>query len=355
MRVLLLGGSGLLSGAAARRFLAAGCEVTALTRGGRERARHERLAHLTADRRDAASLERALGGTRFDLTADFLAYDAADIERLLAVPGFEPGRLAMISTGQVYLVTADPRPPFREEDADRPLLPEPAPGTRDHDEWAYGMGKRAAEAALLDGGRRRGLPTLALRVPVIQGEEDGRDSRRLWAWLERLRDGGPVLLPEGGAQRVRFLYATDAAEALLALAAAPRWPGEPALNLAQPDEPTLRDFLEQVATLAGVAPRFVPVPAADLRAAGLADTCAPYWGRWCSRPDPARAVAALGIRPRSTAVYLPDVVRAHLEHPPERSHPGYARREEELALAARLAARRRRGARAGRARRGASA
>ena len=339
LRVLLLGGSGLLSGAAARRFTAAGHDVTSVTRGRRERIAHPRLVHVGADRTDAAALAAALGGERFDLTLDYLAYDAADVERLLAVPGLEPGRLVLISTGQVYLVTAEPRPPFREADADRPLMAEPRSGTRDHDEWAYGMGKRAAEAALLAGGRRRGLQTLALRVPVIQGEADGRGSRRLWAWLERLRDGGPVLLPDDGAQRVRFLHAGDAAKALLALADASRWPGEPALNLAQPDEPTLREFLEQVAALAGVAPRFVPVPARELRAAGLADTCAPYWGRWCSRPDPTRAIAALGVRPRATPEYLPGVVRAHLEQPPGRSHPGYARRAEELALAARLAER----------------
>jgi nucleoside-diphosphate-sugar epimerase len=158
------------------------------------------------------------------------------------------------------------------------------------------MGKRAAEAALSARASSRSLPTLSLRLPVIQGEADGHASRRLWAWLERMRDGGPVLLPDGGVQRVRFLYAADAARALVALAGIERWPDEPALNLAQPDEPTLREFLEQVAADAGLASRFVPVSTAELERAGLAETCAPYWGRWCSRPDPSRALL-LGFAP----------------------------------------------------------
>lgn len=214
---------------------------------------------------------------------------------------------------------------------------EPPPGTRDHDEWAYGIGKRAAEAALREIAGARGTPALSLRLPVIQGERDGQGSRRLWAWLERMRDGGPVLLPEGGVQRVRFLHASDAAAALVALVGIEAWPGEPALNLAQPDEPTLREFLEQVAALAGLAPSFVTADAATLAESGLADSCAPYWGRWCSRPDPARGMEVLDIRPRGVAEYLPGVVQAHIAHPPAASHPGYGRRAEELALAERLA------------------
>lgn len=332
----MLGASGLLSGAALDAFLAAGHEVRAVSRGRRPRREHERLVNVVADRGDVRSLVAVLGGRKFDFTADFLAYDAGDVDRLLAIPGFEPGRLAMISSGQVYLVTASPRPPFREEDAEAALMVEPQAGTRDHDEWAYGMGKRGAEAALRDGAARRGMPAIALRLPVIQGERDGDGSRRLWAWLERMRDGGPVLLPNDGVQRVRFLHAGDAARALVALAAMNDWPAEPALNLAQPDEPTLREFLERIASHAGLAPRFVPVSNAILRAEGLADTCAPWWGRWCSRPDPTRAFERLNLRTRMSDDYLPGVVRAHLEHLPERSHPGYARRAEELALAARL-------------------
>ena len=337
MRILLLGGAGLLSGAALDACLRAGHEVCAITRGRRALPERRGLTQRLADRRDTGSLASVLAGEHFDFTVDFLAFDGDDVEHLLAIPGFEPGRLVMISTGQVYLVTASPRPPFREPDADGPLMAEPAPDSRDHAEWAYGMGKRAAEAALRSLAAARGLPALALRLPVVQGEVDGSTSRRLWAWLERMRDGGPVLLPEAGAQRVRFLYAGDAARALVTLASSERWPAEPAWNLAQPDEPTLREFLDQVATLAGLSPRFVSVSAAELAGAGLTNSSAPYWGRWCSRPDPSLALQQLKMRMRAVPQYLPDVVRAHLSHPPRDSHPGYAQRATELELAARLA------------------
>jgi len=337
MRVLLLGGSGLLSGAALSAFVRMGHDVHALTRGERALLGGEHLTHLRADRTRAADLSGVLQDQRFDFTVDFLAFDAPDVDRLLAVKGFDPGRLVAISSGQVYLVTASPKPPFREEDADRPLMREPASDTRDHGQWAYGMGKRAVEAALARARGANGLRALALRLPVVQGEEDRVGSRRLWAWIERMLDGGPVLLPEEGQQVVRFVHAADVAEALLALAMLREWPAHAALNLAQPDETTLREFLVRVAEHAGVAPRFVSVDRARLEREGLADSCAPYWGRWVSRPDPARAAELLGARPRPLAEYLPGVVKAHLVPPRPQSHQGYAHRAQEISLARALA------------------
>jgi nucleoside-diphosphate-sugar epimerase len=334
MRILLLGGSGLLSGAARAAFLAAGHEVSVLSRGERALPAAERLHTLRGDRHDSAALAAVLTGERFDFTADFLAFDGDDVARLFAVPGFASGPLTLISSGQVYLVTATSRPPFREADADAPLISEPTPGTRAHANWVYGMGKRSAEAALIRAGTAHGVRTLALRLPVVQGEADGNSSRRLWGWLERLRDGGPVLMPEGGVQPVRFVYAGDAAAALVRLAEGHPWPQQPALNLAQPEECSLYSFVAEVARLAGLPARFVPLSSAVLTEAGLADSCAPYWGRWCSRPDPAAAFAALGMRTRDVAEYLPSVVRAHLASPPTTSHEGYEHRAQELALAA---------------------
>ena len=66
-----------------------------------------------------------------------------------------------VSSGQVYLVGEQRRPPFRESDAAMPLMPEPVAGTRDHANWRYGVGKRAAERAALELQARQGTRTTA--------------------------------------------------------------------------------------------------------------------------------------------------------------------------------------------------
>jgi nucleoside-diphosphate-sugar epimerase len=290
---------------------------------------------LRADRNDAAALEAALEGHRFDLTVDFLVYREQDVERLLLAPHASLGRYVMISTGQVYLVTEGAEPPFREDDAKGPAMAEPEAGTQDHVQWSYGIGKRRAERALFGLRATHGLRATALRLPILQGEGDA--TLRLWAWIERLLDGGPVLLPDGGERPVRHLDVADLAAAIVTLAGVEA-PRHAAYNLAQPDVVTFRGFLERVAKAAGVRPKFVDASWDEIRSAGIDLAALPYAGRWASVLDPARAAGEWGFAGTPTDAWLPRAVRWHLEHRPARSHEGYAQRPRELELAARLGA-----------------
>ena len=330
LEILLIGGSGFMGRHVARELLAAGHRVATLSRG--RRPSFEGVTFLTADRRDPRSLVQALEGRRFDATVDFLVYDSGDIETLRGVEG-RLGRYVMISTGQVYLVGEGVVPPCREQDVERPLRPEPGTGTRDHAEWSYGVRKRSAERAMLTWTEARGEAGLALRLPIVQGDGDG--SLRLWAYLERMLDGGPLVLPEGGRRPTRFLHAGDLAQMVRRLAR-PTKPVSPAYNLAQPEVVPLGEFLKRIAVIAGLDVRFVDAPWAECRAAGLDEAFSPYAGEWTSVLDPSRAVEECEFRGTRLDDYLPGVVRWHLEHRPATSHSGYAQRARELELAARL-------------------
>jgi nucleoside-diphosphate-sugar epimerase len=332
IEILLIGGSGFMGRQIARTLLTAGHRVTVLSRGRRDAPMG--VTTLLADRDDPVSLAAALENRRFDLTVDFLVYDAADLERLLLVPYAALGRYFMISSGQVYLVTEGGEPPYQEEDAERPVRPEPTPGTRDHDNWTYGLGKRRAEKVLLALRSTHGVRGVALRLPIVQGEAD--DSLRLWAYLERMLDGAPLVLPDGGVRLTRFLPAADLARALARLVESPA-PRNAVYNLAQPEVVPLRDFLERVAHAAKLKPRFVDASWDECRAVGLNEDFSPYAGDWVSVLDPSRAAAEWGFLGTRLDEYLPDVVRWHLEHRPPRSHPGYAQRAHERELATRLA------------------
>jgi nucleoside-diphosphate-sugar epimerase len=331
MRLLLIGGNGFLGGHCARALVAAGYEVTVLSRGNS--AAVPGTENLVADRKDAAALAGAIEGRRFDFTVDFAAYEASDVERLLLVPYAALGRYAMISTGQVYLVTESAVAPFREEDSDRPLRPEPQAGTHDHGNWVYGTGKRRAEGALLSLRSSHGVRGLILRLPIVLGAHDA--SLRLWGYLERMLDGGPLVLPDGGRRPVRFLLADDLARMVRQLVET-RPPREAVYNLAPPDFLTLRELLERAARAAGVAPRFVDASWDEVFEAGLDRWFSPFASQWVSMLDPSRAGAELGFLGTRMEEYLPGVVRWNLENRPASSHFGYAQRELEVALAARL-------------------
>jgi nucleoside-diphosphate-sugar epimerase len=194
------------------------------------------------------------------------------------------------------------------------------------------VGKRRAEQSLRALRASHGVRATILRLPIVQGEGDG--TLRLWAWLERMLDGGRVPLPDAGERLTRFVHAGDVGRVLLRLLDGPP-PREIAYNLAQPDVLPLREFLERVARAAGVMARFVDLPWDELESAGIARSSLPYAGRWVSVLDPSLAAAELGFACSRVDEYLPGVVRWHLENRPARSHSGYAQRALELELAAR--------------------
>jgi len=330
-RLLVLGGTGYLGAPAARALRAAGHDVTSLSRSGRSPA--DGMRAIAADRSDPDALARALEGERFDVTVDFAAYDSADVERLLLIPHAALGLYILISSGQVYLVTENPPIPSREEDSERPLLAEPAVGTPDHGQWAYGIGKRRAERAALVLRDSHGVRAVVLRLPVIHGEGDPR--RRLWRYLERLKDGGPVILPDDGAQATRYLWVEDVARAVVRVLGIER-PREAVYNLAGPEIVPLREFLERAARALGApAPRFVSAGREEIAAAGLDAMAWPLSGRWSSVLDPARAEAEWGFTGTPLDDWLPRVVRALCDHPPDPIEGEDARRVRELAFAAR--------------------
>jgi nucleoside-diphosphate-sugar epimerase len=149
-------------------------------------------------------------------------------------------------------------------------------------------------------------------------------------------DGSPIVLPVGGARPVRFLHAGDLARVLAWLAVSPV-PRGATYNLAQPEVVSLREFLERVARAASVKPRFIDVSWDECRAAGLDEEFSPYAGAWVSVLDPSRAATEWGFMGTRLDDYLPGVVRWHLRHRPDTSHPGYAQRARERELASRLA------------------
>jgi nucleoside-diphosphate-sugar epimerase len=241
------------------------------------------------------------------------------------------GHYVFISTGQVYLVR-EPRPsPARETDYEGTVMPEPPAGHADHGDWAYGVGKRACEDALAEAFARDGFPSTRLRVPVMNGERD--HTRRLEGYLWRLLDGGPLLLPDGGTQRLRHVYGRDVSRAIAGLLGQRQTFGQ-AYNLCQEEMPTLAELVGMLGDILGSAPRLRPVARAAVEAAGLDPVrVSPFSGRWLSLLDPARAREELGFRPTPLPAYLGSIAASFLAHPPDSPPDGYADRRRELALA----------------------
>src|SRR5688572_983443 len=103
MRVLIIGGTGFLSAAIAHESLAAGHEVSIVTRGSASRPDPPPgVTALTANRSDAESLRAALAGRDFDLVIDAILYRPDDARAIAEMLRGRTGRYVFISTDFVY-------------------------------------------------------------------------------------------------------------------------------------------------------------------------------------------------------------------------------------------------------------
>ncbi|HET9624820.1 MAG TPA: NAD-dependent epimerase/dehydratase family protein [Kofleriaceae bacterium] len=324
MHILVIGGNRFMGLGLVWRLLCAGHRVTLLNRGQAGDPFGDRVERLRADRA-SDDFDRALAGRTFDRVIDFIGFSADDAARAVRVLAGRAGHYIFISTGQVYLVREGCPTPAREADYAGPVMAAP-PTAADHEDWAYGIGKRGAEDVLAGAPE---LPSTRLRIPMVNGELEHK--RRLEAYVWRILDGGPLAIARGEAI-ARHVYAGAVVDLVLRLVAAPP-PAGHAFNLAQAEQPTVRELVERIAHRLGARPALVDVTPDELAAAGLsARAASPFSSRWMSLIDPGRAVAELGFAHPPLATYLDSILAALFAAWPTTPPPGYEQRAGELAV-----------------------
>jgi nucleoside-diphosphate-sugar epimerase len=289
-RAVVVGGTGLIGGAVARRLLAAGWGVTVT---GRDPARFPPAlaaagARFAAAVRDDPAALAAAVGAGADLLVDCACFTAA--EAALLVPfAHAATSTVLVSSKAVYVddagrhANSDEPPRFaRPVTEDQAVLPPGTgePGTRE----GYGPHKVAAERVLLD----CGAPVTVLRPSKVHGPGDRRP--REWWVVKRVLDRRPILLLAGRGAGADHPSAAENVAALVETVA--RRPGRRVLNAADPDCPDGATICRTIARLLGHG--WEEVLLGDDAPAGL--------GRhpWDRRP-PIRldtsAAEALGYRP----------------------------------------------------------
>ena len=210
--LLIVGGSGFVSGTVARRAVASGWRVWAVTRG--RLPLPDGVIAIVADREDTIVFESAIASAmqmakidRFDLVADCIGYDAEDAVQDVSVFRRRARQLVFISTDFVF----DPaHRAFPQGEVSEHYLSD-----------GYGGRKRMCELELMN--RDTGdMAWTIVRPCHIYGPgsrlgclpEHGRDERL----LERLRAGETLRLVGGGHFLQQPIVARDLADLVLASA-----------------------------------------------------------------------------------------------------------------------------------------
>lgn len=253
-KAVIVGGTGQIGLAAARRLVADGWSVTIASR--RPADVPDGCRHEIAEGRDVARLS-AIVGSDCDLLLSCVAYDDADA-MCLAKAGRAAGRIVVISSASVY---ADDEGRSLDEAGTRgfpdlaiPLTedsPNVPPGTA-----SYSPRKIAMERALLD---QAACPVTILRPCAIHGPET-RHAREWW-FVKRLLDGRPAIpLAYRGESRFQTTSVAAIVDATLAALA-----GElpQIVNVADADSPTVIEIGRAIMDIVGRRAELVGLPDAE--------------------------------------------------------------------------------------------
>jgi nucleoside-diphosphate-sugar epimerase len=317
------------------RLLARGARVTLFNRGHLADPFGDRVERIRGDR-TTGDLARALAGRtgEFDAIVDFAAYKAEDVEGVIALFSGNPRlHYVFISTGQVYLVRAGVKLPAGEDQYDGPVIPKPT-NERELGEWTYGVEKRSCEDLLFAARAKTGFRFTTFRIPMVNGARDY--FRRMEGYFYRMLDGGPLILPGGGAHPVRHVYAPDVAAMIARVLGDEDVIGQ-AYNLAQDEMPSLNELLQMIAAHLGAPLDTIDVPREEVIKAGFEPVfISPFSGLWMSRLDPSRAKSELRFVHCPLDQYLRSIVESFVAHFPGEPPPGYSTRRAELELAKRF-------------------
>jgi nucleoside-diphosphate-sugar epimerase len=308
-RALVLGGAGFIGAAACKELMRRGVETIAAGRTSRPYGVF--TSYVTLDRFDEEQLKKTLDSVRPDILLDLACFQPTEIEA--AIRAFTGDRYVFVSTGVYPNLKGRPA---REEDF-VPLEGDP-PDTLD-----YLEGKRWCETVLA---RATDFPWTVIRPPAVFGPAD--HTLRIAAYMQRVEDGGPLLVPVESYERQAGLsWVKDIGYACALACDMKKDLTGKAYNAAF-EGVSVKNLIEGIASAMGKPSRLHPLPFAQ-----LPDGASPYG------PDPRRSAGYVLDRSRSELGFEPSALEDALAetlawyrvaHP---SHPGYANRAQELAMA----------------------
>lgn len=330
--ILIIGGTRNMGYLLAQQLLAAGQQITVLNRGKTEDRLPESVHRLRADRTDPQQLRRALLAKSFDVVVDFVMYNERDAAAAVELLRGNVGHYIFISSGQVYLVREGIQRPFTEADYPGRTTPAPKINTYAYEEWRYGMDKRAAEDVFARATVDQRFPLTSLRLPMVNSEYD--PFKRLYSYILRLKDGGPILVPEIPNYPLRHVYSGDVVQAILKLIEMGQGKGE-AYNISQDETVTIDEFLKLLARILGVKSHIRWFKQSVLEANGFLPECSPFSDRWMSELTNDKSKTELEMHYTPLPDYLQKLV-THYEQSKLSVPVGYKRRSAEIQFAEHL-------------------
>lgn len=266
MKVLFIGGSGIISTASTALAVERGLDIWLLNRG--RSAVPSGVKSLTADLGEAEAVRAALEGHEWDAVVQWIAFNPAAVERDIGLFRGRTKQYVFISSASAY-----------QKPAEHYVITEKTPLVNPY--WEYSRQKIACEERLMQAHGEEGFPVTIVRPSLTYGDTQVPLVMNSWAksWtaVERIRQGEPVIVPGDGNSLWTVTHNSDFALGLVGLLGKDAAIGE-AFHITSDEVLTWNDIFLQTARAAGVeSPRLVHI-ASDFLTACLPDSVGTLYG-----------------------------------------------------------------------------
>jgi len=249
MKVLILGGTGLISRELTRQLADRGARVTIVNRGKSTAAVPKSVEILTCDRHDSPAFTELFQGRVFDAVVDMICLNSEDAKQTIELFQSRCGQIVIVSS-----VAAYKRPlrsiPTMEDEAD--LWESPV--------YSYGFAKAEMERYLA-GPIQSGVPITIVRPSLTfgPGSRNFGVLRQNYGVLQRIRDGKKLIMFGDGTNPWSFTFSRDLARMMIGLLGKKETFGQ-TFHLANQERSNWLDLYLEMGRITGREPHIVYVP-----------------------------------------------------------------------------------------------
>ncbi len=245
MKVLFIGGTGIISSASSQLAIDRGIDLYLLNRGKSSRPVPQGAKVLTADISDLEATKDVLADHEFDAVVDWIAFVPSQVQRDLDLFRGRTGQYVFISSASAYQ-TPPSNLPIRES---TPL---------DNPHWEYSRNKIACEELMVRAYREEKYPITIIR-PSHTYDKTLLPFNHGYTIFQRMLQGKPVVVHGDGTSLWTLTHHADFAKAFVGLLGHSGAIGE-ALHITSDEWLSWNQIYDIVAQKAGVEARKVHVP-----------------------------------------------------------------------------------------------
>ncbi len=245
MKVLFIGGTGIISSACSQLAVQKGIELYLLNRGQGIRPMPQGATHLRADLHKPETVAAALGDLTFDVVVQWMAFVPGQIQSDIRLFSGRTGQYVFISSASAYQ-----KPPGALPITESTPLVNPF--------WQYSRDKAACEELLLSAGRESGFPFVVVR-PSHTYDRTLLPFHGGYTTIARMRKGRPVVVHGDGTSLWTMTHHRDFAVGLVGLLGNPQALGQ-TYHITSDESLSWNQIYAMAAQAAGVEVHLVHVP-----------------------------------------------------------------------------------------------